>query len=189
MIDPRPFSSLGTFENDWLNAHYHFSFSDYRDPAHVQHGALRVWNDDTIKAKSGFPPHSHANMEIITYVRTGAITHQDSMGNKGRTEAGDVQVMSAGSGVTHAEYNLEDEDTTLFQIWILPKQAGGAPFWKAARFPKTPGLKPLASGYEADQSAGAAGHISSADTRQSVAVNAAWGARRSRDTAGHHPAA
>jgi redox-sensitive bicupin YhaK (pirin superfamily) len=155
MIDTRPFSSLGAFENDWLNAHYHFSFSGYHDPQRVQHGALRVWNDDTIKAKSGFPPHSHANMEIITYVRTGAITHQDSMGNKGRTEAGDVQVMSAGSGVTHAEYNLEDEDTTLFQIWILPKQAGGAPFWKAAKFPKTPGLKVVASGYEADQAAGA----------------------------------
>jgi redox-sensitive bicupin YhaK (pirin superfamily) len=155
MIDPRPFSSLGTFENDWLNAHYHFSFSGYHDPHRVQHGALRVWNDDTIKAKSGFPPHSHANMEIITYVRTGAITHQDSMGNKGRTEAGDVQVMSAGSGVTHAEYNLEGEDTTLFQIWILPKQAGGAPFWKAAKFPKTPGLKVVASGYDADQAAGA----------------------------------
>jgi len=118
-------------------------------------GALRVWNDDTIKAKSGFPPHSHANMEIITYVRTGAITHQDSLGNKGRTEAGDVQVMSAGSGVTHAEYNLEDEDTTLFQIWIQPKVMGGAPFWQAAKFPKTDGLKVFASGFGDDQAAGA----------------------------------
>ena len=155
MIEKRPFSALGSADHDWLKARYHFSFSDYHDPSRVHWGALRVWNDDTIKAKSGFPPHSHANMEIITYVRTGAITHQDSMGNKGRTEAGDVQVMSAGTGVTHAEYNLEDEDTTLFQIWILPKQAGGAPFWKAAKFPKTDGLKTLASGFEADLAAGA----------------------------------
>jgi quercetin 2,3-dioxygenase len=155
MIDPRPFSALGTFENDWLNAHYHFSFSEYHDPRRMNWGALRVWNDDTIKAKSGFPPHSHANMEIITYVRTGAITHQDSLGNRGRTEAGDVQVMSAGSGVTHAEYNLEDEDTTLFQIWIQPKVSGGAPFWKAAKFPKDAGLKVLASGFDDDQAAGA----------------------------------
>ena len=72
-------------------------------------GRIRVWNDDQIAAKSGFPPHPHRDMEIVTYVRTGAITHQDSMGNKGRTGAGDVQVMSAGTGVTHAEYNLEDE--------------------------------------------------------------------------------
>ena len=155
MIDPRPFAALGTFQNEWLNAHYHFSFSDYHDPLRMNWGALRVWNDDTIKAKTGFPPHSHANMEIITYVRTGAITHQDSLGNKGRTEAGDVQVMSAGSGVTHAEYNLEDEDTTLFQIWIQPKVLGGPPSWQAAKFPKTDGLKVFASGFEDDQAAGA----------------------------------
>jgi redox-sensitive bicupin YhaK (pirin superfamily) len=155
MIDPRPFSALGKFDNDWLKARYHFSFSDYYDPRRLNWGALRVWNDDTIKAKSGFPPHSHANMEIITYVRTGAVTHEDSLGNRGRTEAGDVQVMSAGAGVTHAEYNLEDVDTTLFQIWITPKISGGAPFWKAAKFPKAEGLKLLASGYEADQAGGA----------------------------------
>jgi quercetin 2,3-dioxygenase len=96
--------------------------------------------------------------EIITYVRTGAITHQDSMGNKGRTEAGDVQVMSAGSGVTHAEYNLEDEATTLYQIWIVPKERGGKPFWGAAKFPKDEragSLVTLASGYADDQEAGA----------------------------------
>ena len=100
-------------------------------------GRLRVWNDDLIAPKSGFPPHPHRDMEIITYVRTGAITHQDSMGNKGRTAAGDVQVMSAGTGVRHAEYNLEDEDTTLFQIWIEPDRAGGQPGWGAKQFPKS----------------------------------------------------
>jgi redox-sensitive bicupin YhaK (pirin superfamily) len=97
-------------------------------------------------------------MEIITYVRSGAITHQDSMGNKGRTEAGDVQVMSAGSGVTHAEYNLEDESTTLYQIWIVPKERGGKPYWGAAKFPKDEragSLVTLASGFADDQEAGA----------------------------------
>lgn len=158
MIEKRPFESLGRFDADWLAARYHFSFSGYHDPSRVHWGALRVWNDDTIQAKTGFPPHPHSDMEIITYVRTGAITHQDSMGNKGRTEAGDVQVMSAGSGVTHAEYNLEDEATTLYQIWIIPKQRGGEPYWGAAKFPKDEragSLVTLASGFADDQAAGA----------------------------------
>jgi redox-sensitive bicupin YhaK (pirin superfamily) len=158
MIEKRPFESLGRHDADWLAARYHFSFSGYHDPDRIHWGALRVWNDDTIKAKSGFPPHPHSDMEIITYVRSGAITHQDSMGNKGRTEAGDVQVMSAGSGVTHAEYNLEDEATTLYQIWIVPKERGGKPYWGAAKFPKDEragSLVALASGFEEDQAAGA----------------------------------
>jgi len=159
MIEIRPFDSLGRFDADWLAARYHFSFSGYRDPARMQWGkALRVWNDDTIQPKTGFPPHPHSDMEIITYVRSGAITHQDSMGNRGRTEAGDVQVMSAGSGVTHAEYNLEDGETTLYQIWILPKERGGQPYWGAAKFPKADragALVTLASGFAADQEAGA----------------------------------
>jgi hypothetical protein len=99
-------------------------------------GRIRVWNDDTIGPRSGFPPHPHRDMEIVTYVRTGAITHQDSMGNKGRTAAGDVQVMSAGTGVTHAEYNLEDEQTTLFQIWIETDRPNASPSWGAMPFPK-----------------------------------------------------
>lgn len=136
MIEIRRFSDLGTFENDWLNAHYHFSFSHYHDPARMGHGKLRVWNDDTIKPQTGFPPHGHRDMEIITYVRTGAITHQDSMGNKGRTAAGDVQVMSAGRGVQHSEWNAEAEDTTLFQLWIEPAETGGDPGWGARQFPK-----------------------------------------------------
>lgn len=158
MIEHRPFGSLGNFESGWLNAHYHFSFSDYRDPERMHWGALRVWNDDIIQPKTGFPPHPHADMEIITYVRTGAVTHEDSMGNRGRTEAGDVQVMSAGTGVTHAEYNLEDDATTLYQIWIIPKARGGKPFWGSAQFPKDDragALVTLASGFEADQAQGA----------------------------------
>ena len=129
MIEKRDFASLGHANHGWLNARHHFSFSDDRDPARIGWGALRVWNDDEIAANSGFPPHTHRDMVIITYVRSGAITHQDSMGNKGRTEAGDVQVMSAGTGVRHSEYNLEDETTTLFQIWVIPKEEGGPPSW------------------------------------------------------------
>ncbi len=137
MIDPRPFDSLGAANHGWLDAHHHFSFANYHDPSRMGWGRLRVWNDDTIAPKSGFPPHPHRDMEIITYVRTGAITHQDSMGNKGRTGAGDVQVMSAGTGVQHSEFNMEDEATTLFQIWITPDRSGGAPSWGAREFPKS----------------------------------------------------
>jgi redox-sensitive bicupin YhaK (pirin superfamily) len=136
MIDIRPFDSLGHANHGWLDAHHHFSFASYHDPERMGWGRIRVWNDDTIGAKSGFPPHPHRDMEIVTYVRTGAITHQDSMGNKGRTAAGDVQVMSAGTGVTHAEYNLEDEATTLFQIWIETDKPGAEPGWGAMPFPK-----------------------------------------------------
>jgi redox-sensitive bicupin YhaK (pirin superfamily) len=136
MIEVRPFESLGAASHGWLDAHHHFSFADYRDPARTNWGQLRVWNDDTIAPKTGFPPHPHRDMEIITYVRKGAITHQDSLGNTGRTEAGDVQVMSAGSGVTHAEYNMEDEATQIFQIWIIPEHRGGDPEWGARPFPR-----------------------------------------------------
>jgi redox-sensitive bicupin YhaK (pirin superfamily) len=137
MIDVRPFSSLGGANHGWLNAKHHFSFANYYDPARMSWGRLRVWNDDEIAAQSGFPPHPHADMEIITYVRTGAITHEDSMGNKGRTGAGDVQVMSAGTGVRHSEVNLESETTTLFQIWIEADKRGATPAWGAQTFPKS----------------------------------------------------
>ncbi len=155
-IERRPFASLGHADHGWLNARHHFSFADYHDPARMHWGAIRVWNDDEIGPRSGFPPHPHADMEIVTYVRTGAITHQDSLGNKGRTEAGDVQVMSAGTGIRHAEYNLEDEKTTLFQIWIMPRARGGSPSWGAKPFPKdarSGKLAVLASGYEEDREA------------------------------------
>lgn len=136
MIEKRSFESLGHADHGWLNARHHFSFANYYDPARMGWGDLRVWNDDEIAPNSGFPAHPHENMEIITYVRSGAITHQDSMGNKGRTGAGDVQVMSAGTGVRHAEYNLEPETTRIFQIWIQPREKGGQPSWGAKPFPK-----------------------------------------------------
>jgi len=136
MIDIRKFESLGHADHGWLNARHHFSFANYHDPSRMGWGSIRVWNDDQIGPKSGFPPHPHRDMEIVTYVRRGAITHQDSMGNKGRTGAGDVQVMSAGTGVVHAEYNLEDEETTLFQIWIETDKPSANPGWGAMPFPK-----------------------------------------------------
>jgi quercetin 2,3-dioxygenase len=134
--DIRRFDTLGAANHGWLDARHHFSFAGYHDPTRMGWGAIRVWNDDKIAAQSGFPPHPHADMEIVTYVRTGAITHRDSLGNEGRTEAGDVQVMSAGSGIRHSEYNLEDGETTLFQIWIVPDARGGEPRWGAKPFPK-----------------------------------------------------
>ena len=156
MIELRPFDSLGGANHGWLDAKHHFSFASYHDPARVHWGNLRVWNDDTIAPKSGFPPHPHRDMEIITYVREGAITHQDDLGNKGRTEAGDVQVMSAGTGIRHAEYNLEDVTTRIFQIWIIPTRDGGAPSWGSRPFPKddrSGHFVTLASGYDNDNDA------------------------------------
>jgi redox-sensitive bicupin YhaK (pirin superfamily) len=152
MIERRPFADLGGANHGWLNAKHHFSFADYYDPAKMGWGPIRVWNDDTIAANTGFPPHAHADMEIITYVREGAITHKDSLGNTGRTGAGDVQVMSAGTGVRHSEYNLEGEPTTLFQIWIEPtsRGAGAKPFPKDERSGK---FVTLASGLAGDDDA------------------------------------
>jgi redox-sensitive bicupin YhaK (pirin superfamily) len=136
MIELRPYRSLGGGHHGWLDTRHHFSFADYQDPERVHWGGLRVWNDDAIAPGTGFDPHPHQDMEIITYVREGAITHQDSLGNVGRTEAGDVQVMSAGTGIRHAEYNREKVPTRLFQIWIIPDEKGGAPSWGAKPFPK-----------------------------------------------------
>lgn len=136
MIDIRPFKSLGHAEHGWLEARHHFSFAGYLDPARMGWGRLRVWNDDQIAAQSGFAPHPHQDMEIVTYVRQGAISHKDNLGNAGRTEAGDVQVMSAGAGIRHSEYNLENEETRIFQIWIEPNARGGDPRWGAKPFPK-----------------------------------------------------
>lgn len=153
MIEIKHFDRLGRFDNDWLSARYHFSFANYHDPRRMGVGSLRVWNDDTIRPGSGFDLHGHRDMEIITYVRRGAITHQDHLGNVGRTEAGDVQVMSAGSGIMHAEFNREDEATQIFQIWIEPAVHGVAPRWETRSFPKAGRegrLVPLASGRPED---------------------------------------
>ncbi|MCH8686612.1 pirin family protein [Pedomonas mirosovicensis] len=156
MIELRPFESLGGANHGWLDAKHHFSFANYHDPARMRWGNLRVWNDDTIAPKTGFAAHPHRDMEIITYVREGAITHEDSLGNKGRTKAGDVQVMSAGTGIRHSEYNLEDVTTRIFQIWIVPTQTGEEPSWGTKPFPKgdrSGRFITLASGYASDHDA------------------------------------
>ena len=153
MIELRPFESLGGENHGWLNAKHHFSFANYQDPDRMNWGSLRVWNDDIIAPHTGFPPHPHRDMEIITYVREGAISHEDSLGNKGRTESGDVQVMSAGTGIRHSEYNHEDVETRIFQIWIIPSRTGDEPAWGSKPFPKgdrSGQFITLASGFEED---------------------------------------
>ena len=157
MIELRPFAKLGGADHGWLKAKHHFSFASYYDPE--QYGPRRACGCGTTtrsRRTPAFPAHPHANMEIITYVREGAITHQDSLGNKGRTEAGDVQVMSAGSGIRHSEYNLEPTTTKIFQIWIEPTTQGGQPTWGAKPFPKSDrsgNFVTIASGFEADKDA------------------------------------
>jgi redox-sensitive bicupin YhaK (pirin superfamily) len=156
VIEYRPRESLGTVTRDWLQARLHFAFAGMGNPEHKPLGPLRVWNDDEFASGGGFAMHSHADMEIITYVRHGAITHEDSLGNVGRTEAGDVQVMSAGSGIRHSEHNREGEPTLLFQIWIAPNVTGGEPRWSSKRFARagrSGRLVVLASGYPQDQDA------------------------------------
>ncbi len=156
MFDIQRYEQLGHMQIDWLNAHYHFSFADYHNPARMGLGPLRVINDDIVKAGGGFAPHPHRDMEIITYVREGAISHEDSLGNKGKTAAGDIQVMSAGSGITHSEWNEESVATRLYQIWIHARNKGTPPRWEAKKFPKTEGaLHLLASGNASDNDKGA----------------------------------
>lgn len=155
MIERRPYHTLGAANHGWLDAKHHFSFANYLDRNRMHWGNLRVWNDDTIAAQTGFDTHPHKEMEIITYVRQGAISHRDSLGNNGKTEAGDVQVMSAGSGIYHSEYNHENEETKIFQIWILPTMASArqAPSWGSKPFPKddrADNFVVLASGIEGD---------------------------------------
>lgn len=158
MLKLFPYAELGHADHGWLDARHHFSFGSYHHPHRMGFGALRVINDDRIAAGRGFAPHPHDNMEIITYVRSGAISHKDSEGNEGRTGAGDVQVMSAGTGIRHSEHNHEQEETTLFQIWILPREQGVTPHWDAKAFPKTPvtdKLNLLVSGFAEDADADA----------------------------------
>jgi redox-sensitive bicupin YhaK (pirin superfamily) len=158
MITIYPYENLGTADYGWLKARYHFSFAHYLNRHRMGFGALRVINDDIIGPNRGFDTHPHNDMEIITFVRSGAITHGDSKGNKGRTEAGDVQVMSAGTGIAHSESNQEDVETTLYQIWIIPHTKGVEPQWGQAVFSKEPvhdHLNLLVSGRPEDAESGA----------------------------------
>jgi len=160
MIEVRPFAQLGRFDNEWLNARHHFSFGHYHDPARDGLGPLLVWNDDIVAPGRGFDLHGHRDMEIITFVREGAITHRDHLGNEGRTKAGDVQIMTAGKGILHAEYNFEAEPTRIFQIWIRPHTTGLKARWEQRRFPAADRggrLIALASGRPSDLIAGEEG--------------------------------
>ena len=150
MITILPFDKLGRHDYGWLDAHYHFSFANYQSRDHNGFPPLLVWNDDKIQPDTGFSMHSHRDMEIITYIRQGAITHEDSLGNKGVTQSGEIQIMSAGTGITHSEYNLEAEETLLFQIWIQPNKNNIKPRWENIDIhSKTKkGIYPLASGEE-----------------------------------------
>ena len=136
MFEHRSCADIAGVSAGWLTAKHHFALSAYGNPAHLPVGGLYVWNDDSISPHEGFPLHAHADVEIITYVREGAITHKDDLGNQGVTRAGDMQVMSAGTGIRHAEYNDEDVTTRIFQMWLHPRQRGGAPHWGAKPFPK-----------------------------------------------------
>ena len=154
MIKHYPFQQLGTAKYSWLKTHHHFSFAHYYNPRRMGFGCLRVINDDWIAPNTGFPEHPHKNMEIISFIRTGAISHQDSRGNQGVTSAGEVQVMSAGKGILHSEYNRSDKPTTMFQIWIEPNKQNVAPRWDSMAFPKAENntsLPMVVSGYEEDR--------------------------------------
>jgi redox-sensitive bicupin YhaK (pirin superfamily) len=136
MLQVRSSPTLDGGDFGWLKARHHFAVTCDGNPANGPLGALVVWNDDEIAPGTGFGPHGHADMEIVSYVREGTVTHRDSLGNVGRTSAGDVQAISAGTGIRHSEYNLGAEPLRLFQIWLRPRIEGGTPRWDTGRFPR-----------------------------------------------------
>ena len=136
MLQLRSKETLDHGDRGWLKARHHFVVSADGNPANGALGALVVWNDDEIAPGAGFGRHSHADMEIVTNVRQGAVTHEDSVGNVGRTVAGDVQVISAGTGITHSEHNRDEHTLKLFQIWLRPRHSGGTPRWDSRKIPK-----------------------------------------------------
>ncbi len=154
MIKHVPFQSLGKANHGWLKANHHFSFAHYYNPSRMQFGTLRVINDDWVAPGKGFPPHPHNNMEIITFVRSGSVTHEDNAGNKGVTEKGEVQIMSAGTGIVHSEYNRSKDPLTLYQIWIEPNERNVSPRWDSKKIPDSlndNALSLLVSGYSEDK--------------------------------------
>jgi quercetin 2,3-dioxygenase len=153
MLQVRSSPTLDGGDFGWLKARHHFAVTAEGNPANGPLGALVVWNDDEIAPGTGFGLHGHADMEIVSYVREGRVTHRDSLGNTGCTSAGDVQAISAGTGIRHSEQNLGAEPLRLFQIWLRPRVKGGAPQWDTRRFPKADRanqLVVLASGLPGD---------------------------------------
>ncbi|NQZ80003.1 MAG: pirin family protein [Colwellia sp.] len=154
MIKHYPYQSLGKANHGWLQSKHHFSFANYYNPKRMGFGVLRVINDDWVEPGMGFPAHPHKNMEIISFIRSGAITHQDSTGNKGVTKSGEVQVMSAGTGIVHSEYNRSKTPLTFYQIWIESNQHNVEPRWESKLFNteySSTHLPLVVSGYEEDQ--------------------------------------
>ena len=137
MITLRPANERGHANHGWLDSWHSFSFADYRDPEHVHWGPLRVINEDRVAAGQGFGTHGHRDMEIISYVLEGALGHQDSMGNAASIVPGEVQRLSAGTGITHSEYNHDQQGTTHFlQIWIIPSVRGIKPGYEQKAYPE-----------------------------------------------------
>jgi len=156
MLTHRRWASLDHVNHGWLRAKYHFAVTADSTSGHVPLGPLIVWNDDEIAVGSGFPMHGHRDIEIITYVRQGVLGHRDTLGSEGTINAGDVQVMSAGTGIRHAEFNRSDTPLKLYQIWLMPRANGGAPGWGTKQFPKgdrSGRFVVLASGYAGDDGA------------------------------------
>jgi hypothetical protein len=153
MIKHYPFDKLGKANHGWLKSSHHFSFANYYNPNRMGFGSLRVVNDDWVQEGKGFPPHPHSNMEIVSIIKTGAIVHQDSLGNKGVTHSGEIQVMSAGTGIVHSEYNLTKQPLTLYQIWIETNKIDVSPRWESKKFTTAPSsdLPLLVSGYLEDK--------------------------------------
>lgn len=153
MLKHYAYKSLGGANHGWLQSKHHFSFAQYYNPTRMGFGKLRVVNDDRVESGTGFPPHPHRNMEIISFIRSGAISHQDSTGNKGMTKTGEVQVMSAGTGIVHSEYNRTKEPLTFYQIWIETNKHDVTPRWESKKFPteQASKLTLLVSGYPEDK--------------------------------------